>query len=74
MTWLKWSPDDQQWKVIWGVYGIAFFFSLNFFENGAPMDAGWFIFYVVVAGALVLWRMEQKKRDRAAKPKEPTRP
>ena len=63
MTRPKWDPDKKQWRVIWTVYGIAFLTAVNWGPyDDTPMDTGPFLTLVVIAGVLVLWRMEQRKR------------
>ena len=56
-----WQPDRKQWRVIWTVYAVAFLCAVGdwfdtFFDEGR--DPGPFIGFVVIAGVLIVWRLQ----------------
>jgi hypothetical protein len=52
-----WQPDRHQWRVIW-TYALAFLVSVDWNYLDPPMKSSTFIGFAVIAGALVIWRME----------------
>ena len=53
-----WQPHRRQWRVLWGVYAIAFVFSVDWQYFDPPMESVTFIGFIIIAGVLVIWRMQ----------------
>ena len=58
-----WQPDPMQWCVIWAVYALALWIDFPVFGR---QEEGKAITFLVIAGLLVLWFMEGKRRPTAA--------
>ena len=54
-----WRPKPAQWKIIWAIYAIAFLYSLDW-TYGNPPSTGQFIAFIVIGGAILIWRMQGK--------------
>ena len=61
-----WLPNRRQWFVIWAVYALVVLSSVDwdYLAAGyAPMEAETFLVLVVIAGALIVWRMQGGRQE-----------
>ena len=54
------QPDRSEWRVIWLVFVLALFVSLDW-DGQVPTGQGTFIVFAVIAGALMIWRQQARQ-------------
>ncbi len=64
---MAWYPDKSQWRIIWVVFVLAVLVSVDW-SGEYPMKASTFIFYLVIAGGLLVWRNQARRDTTERKP------